>query len=213
MKGKKKNTSTRDDQKRIFLRMKSPSAFGADKRFDSTAFMNVPPEMARRDAAYAQLAGFFRSLDLAAVSVPARRDIYGRILRTLAMIEEKTEFILNADTIEKRNLEKAGNLEYIRQLQQYFTLLNTAVTALPGTQEKQPGSPLPSAELTGKVESALTAFETVLAALIRLLIDQAAPELSSQREQRCKNFSKSDSERYEKSFALYSEYYAGLKNC
>ena len=213
MKGKKKNTSTRDDQKRIFLRMKSPSAFGADKRFDSTAFMNVPPEMARRDAAYAQLAGFFRSLDLAAESVSVRRDIYGRILRALAMIEEKTEFILNADTIEKRNLEKAGNLEYIRQLQLYFTMLNTAVTALPGAREKQPGSPLPSAELTGKVESALTAFETVLAALIRLLIDQAAPELSSQREQRCKNFSKSDSERYEKSFALYSEYYAGLKNC
>ena len=213
MKGKKKNTSTRDDQKRIFLRMKSPSAFGADKRFDSTAFMNVPPEMARRDAAYAQLAGFFRSLDLAAESVPARRDIYGRILRTLAVIEEKTEFILKADTIEKRNLEKAGNLDYIRQLQKYFTMLNSAVTALPEPQEKQSGSPLPSAELTGKVDSALTAFETVLAALIRLLLDQVAPQLSSQREQRCKNFSKSDSERYEKSFALYSEYYAGLKNC
>lgn len=213
MKGKKKNTSTRDDQKRIFLRMKSPSAFGADKRFDSTAFMNVPPEMARRDAAYAQLAGFFRSLNLASESVPARRDIYGRILRALAMIEEKTEFILNADMIEKRNLEKAENLDYIRQLHKYFTLLSTAVGAIPGPQEKPSGTPLPSAELSGKVDSALSDFETTLAALIRLLLDQAAPQLSSQREQRCKNFSKSDSERYEKSFALYSEFYAGLKNC
>ena len=129
------------------------------------------------------------------------------------MIEEKTEFILNADAIEKRNLENEGNLNYIRQLHQYFNMLNSAVSALPGPQEPAPDSPLPSAELPGKIDSALSTFETVLAALIRLLLDQAAPQLFSQREQRCRNFSKSDSERYEKSFALFSEYYAGLKNC
>ena len=213
MKGKKKNTSTRDDQKRIFLRMKSPSAFGAGKRFDSASFMNVPPEMARRDAAYAQLSGFFRSLDPSAESVSARRDIYGRILRVLAMIEEKTEFILKADTIEKRNLENAGNLDFIRLLQKYFTMLESAVSILPDPQEKRADGALPSAEITGKVDSALSTFESVLTASIRLLFEQAAPQLQAQREQRCKNFSKSDSERYEKSFALFTEYYAGLKNC
>ena len=212
MKGKKKNTSTRDDQKRIFLRMKSPSAFGAAKRFDSTSFMNVPPEMARRDAAYVQFARFFRTLDLSTESVSSRRDIYARVLRILVMIEEKSEFILNADTIEKRNLENSGNLGFIRMLQKYFTMLGSAAAALPDPQEKQSAGPLPSAELSGRIDSALTAFETVLSASIRLLLDQAAPVLSAQRAQRCKNFSKSDSERYEKSFALYSEYYAGLKN-
>ena len=213
MKGKKKNTSPQENQKRIFLRMKSPSAFGAVKRFDSTSFMNVPPEMARRDAAYIQFAVFFRSLDPAAATVSARRGIYARILHVLSMIEEKTEFILNADAIEKRNLENTENLDFIRRLEQYFGMLNSAVNALPASSEKASAGTLPDAELSGKVNSSLSAFETVLSALIRLLLDQAAPKLSAQRDERCKNFSKSDSERYEKSFALYSEYYAGLKNC
>ena len=213
MKGKKKNSITRDDQKRIFLRMKSPSAFGAAKRFDSTSFMNVPPEMARRDAGYVQFARFFRTLDLSAESVSARRGIYARILHMLAMIEEKTEFILNADTIEKRDLEKAETLDFIRRLQKYINILDSAAGALPDTPGKTADCMLPDAELSAKVDSSLSAFETVLVALIRLLLDQAAPVLSAQRAQRCKNFSKSDSERYEKSFAQYSEYYAGLKNC
>ncbi|MBQ9337338.1 MAG: hypothetical protein IJS14_08590 [Lentisphaeria bacterium] len=213
MKGKKKNASPEENQKRIFLRMKSPSAFGAVKRFDSTSFMNVPPEMARRDAAYVQFAAFFRTLDPSAMPVSERRKAYARILQILSMIEEKTEFILNADAIEKRDLENVENLNFIRRLEKYFSMLDSAVGTLPLPSEKPSAETLPDAELGGKVNSALSAFETVLSALIRLLLDQAAPKLSSQREERCRNFSKSDSERYEKSFALYSEYYAGLKNC
>ena len=44
MKNKKKNGNSMETLKRQFMRMQSPSAFGAARRFDSASFMNVPPK-------------------------------------------------------------------------------------------------------------------------------------------------------------------------
>ena len=55
MEVEKINPNPLEGLKEQFLRMQSPSAFGSIRRFDDTSFMNVPPEMARRDAAFIQL--------------------------------------------------------------------------------------------------------------------------------------------------------------
>ena len=125
----RKNSDSKTNQKRLFMRMKSPTAFGSARRFDSASFMNVPPEMARRDAAYHCFSAFFRNADLSRKKRAERCLIYDRILKLLAVIEEKSEFILNSDIIEKRNLENADSLAFVRLLRKYFTILSNLASA------------------------------------------------------------------------------------
>ena len=209
MNKKKKNTDEIASQKRLFLRMRSPSAFGAARRFDSASFMNVPPEMARRDAAYSCFSIFFRDFDFFRKSASERGQVYDRILSLLDMIAEKTEFILSADTIEKRHLENSGTLVFIRRLKKYFHILsNLAGIQTTDFQEDAdiPGDP------DGEMISRLNRNEYAQIGSIRVLLAQADPQMQAQKEQNCKHFSKSDSERYERAYAFYTEYYTNLEN-
>ena len=220
---KKKIIDSKETQKRLFLRMKSPSAFGAAKRFDSVSFMNVPPEMARRDAAYSCFAAFFRTCDLSGKKAPERNLIYCKILKLLSMTEEKTEFILNADIIEKRNLETVDNLDFIRLLQNYFSVLFHFSASCPETQDQETDQetdqehfPMPSGTL---MESILRQYsdsfpecEKSMISAVRKLVEQTYPLLAAEKEQRCKLFSKSDSERYERAYTFYRDYYADLNH-
>ena len=208
MKEKKKNTDSKENQKRLFLRMKSPSAFGAARRFDSSSFMNVPPEMARRDAAYSYVSQFFLACDLRVKPASERNRIYHAVLQLLSLIEEKTEFILNADTIEKRNLENAGTLSFIRLLQKYFAVLAN-LSGIQMEHDSQTG-PMPdslSAEISRCFPEMLPSGEDSLVTAVRSMMEQTSPHLLHARMECCKCFSKSDSERYERAYSFYSEYY------
>ena len=119
------------------------------------------------------------------------------------------------DMIEKRNLEHAGTLAYIRLLRKYFRLLNDLTSA----QMESGGIAADGAsadELSGdfspRMEPQLRQFEATLTAAVRELLERNHDLLLAQKEQRRKGFSKSDSERYERAFALYAEYYANLEN-
>ena len=213
MKEKKKNTDAKADRKRLFMRMKSPSAFGAARRFDSASFMNVPPEMARRDAAYSCFAAYFRQVDLKDKTAAERHIIYQRILRLFELIERKSEFILSSDTIEKRNLQAAGSLAFVRVLHQYFMTLNDLAAAQAATSgSSQSKNGLLSGDFFNRLNPQLRLFEDELIVSIRLLMEQKRELLLAQKEQRRKDFSKSDSERYERAFSLYTEYYSNLEN-
>lgn len=211
----KKNTDSKTNQKRLFMRMKSPSAFGAVRRFDSASFMNVPPEMARRDAAYQCFSAFFRSSDLTRKKRAERCRIYERILKLLALIEEKSEFVLNADIIEKRNLENADSLAFVRLLRKYFIMLSNLASAQkdpagPGQTEKQ--ASLVTGDFFERLNPILQQNEEVLSAAVKALLEENRDLLQTQQAQRCKHFSKSDSERYERAYALYADYYNNLEN-
>jgi len=214
MKEKKKNPDSKENQKRLFLRMKSPSAFGAARRFDSASFMNVPPEMARRDAAYSLFFTFFRNCDLNGKSASERFRIYSSVRQLLALIEEKTEFILNADTVEKRNLENAGTLAFVRLLQKYFA----ALMNLSGIQmdHDSPADRMQtdwfSSETFRGLSGMRPADEDALIASVRSMLDQTYPGLLDAKAERCKRFSKSDSERYERAYSFYSDYYCEQLN-
>ena len=216
MKNKKKNAGSglKENQKRLFLRMQSPSAFGAARRFDSTSFMNVPPEMARRDAAFESLFLFFQTRDLEHESPAERRRIYDLILTQLNMIEMRTEFILNADLMEKRHLEKVEILTFIRLLRDYFRILNCSVELsvdkILGEKIKSLAPDLPG-KSTAQAETGSEEREFALVETVRSLIARISPQLAAAREAWCKLFSKSDSERYERAHAFYLEHYKDLK--
>ena len=211
----KKNTDSKTNQKRLFMRMKSPSAFGAARRFDSASFMNVPPEMARRDAAYQCFSAFFRGSDFSRKKRDERCSIYERILKLLAVIEEKSEFILNADIIEKRNLENADSLAFVRLLQKYFIMLDNLASAQrdPAAQgQTEKPTSLVTGDFFARLDPILQQNEAVLTAAVKALLEENRDLLLSQQAQRCKHFSKSDSERYERAYALYADYYNNLEN-
>ena len=224
MKNKKKNAGSdlKENQKRLFLRMKSPSAFGAVRRFDSTSFMNVPPEMARRDAAFERLFNFFQTCDLKHETPAERRRIYNLILTHLNLIEMRTEFILNADLVEKRHLEKVESLTFVRLLRDYFRILNCSVELsadeilggkLKSLAPEPPGkSPAAGVGAGAVPETGTEEQEFLLVETVRSVIARIQPQLTAAREAWCKLFSKGDSERYERSYAFYLEHYKDLKN-
>lgn len=217
MKNRKKNSDSdlKENQKKLFMRIKSPSAFGATRRFDSVSFMNVPPEMARCEAALACLFDFFQCDDFPQQSAETRDLGYRRILKLLAVIEERTEYIRNAVIMEKRNLEKIEGHTFVRLLQHYFLILSSiseirlGVTAGIGMKKLILSLPEKPLELQ---ENGLNAQEQQLMISVRSLIAQVRPQLAAQREESSKLFSKSDSERYERAYAFYLEYYSNLKN-
>ena len=211
----RKNMDSITNQKRLFMRMRSPSAFGSARRYDSASFMNVPPEMARRDAAYQCFSAFFRSCDLAQKKRLERSLIYERILKLLAMIEEKSAFILNADTIEKRDMENADSLAFVRLLQKYFNILSNLADAQkndPAQKQSDEQESLVEGEFFERMEPILQQNEEIMIAAVKALLEENRELLLTQIAQRRKHFSKSDSERYERAYALYADYYTDLEN-
>ena len=209
----KKNTDPKADQKRLFMRMRSPSAFGAARRFDSASFMNVPPEMARRDAAYVCFSKYFQSCDLKGKTAEDRVALYARILKLFDLIEAKSEFILNSDMIEKRNLENAESLAFVRLVKTYFITLQSLACAQTGELvPKRAEESLVSGRFYDRLNPQLFRHEKALIDVVRKLLLEKREMLQAQMAQRCKHFSKSDSERYERAYALYAEYYTDLEN-
>ena len=215
MKVRKKTTNSKTDQKRLFLRMKSPSAFGSARRFDSASFMNVPPEMARRDAAYMCFSAYFRGCDLSGKNPVERNLVYDRILKLFRLIEEKSEFLLNSDVVEKRNLENAESLAFIRMLRKYITILsNLAAAQIDPRPGKLPGNAdsLVAGSFFDGLNPLLRQYEESMIESVRDLLNEKHDLLLAQKDQRSKHFSKSDSERYERAFVLYMDYYDHLQN-
>ena len=216
MKARKKTSNLKTDQKRLFLRMKSPSAFGSARRFDSASFMNVPPEMARRDAAYMCFSSYFRGCDLSGKTPVERSLVYDRILKLFIVIEEKSEFLLNSDVVEKRNLENAESLAFIRLLQKYITILSNLAAAQiagrPPVNFSGNADSLVSGSFFDGLNPQLRQYENAMIESVRDLLNQKHDLLLAQKEQRSKLFSKSDSERYERAFSVYMDFYADLKN-
>lgn len=216
MKVRKKTTDLKTDQKRLFLRMKSPSAFGSARRFDSASFMNVPPEMARRDAAYMCFSAYFRGCDLSGKNPVERNLVYNRILKLFRLIEEKSEFLLNSDVVEKRNMENAEGLAFIRLLQKYITILSNLAAAQISGRPPVDFSGNPDSLVSGSffdgLNPRLRQYENAMFEAVRDLLNEKHDLLLAQKDQRSKLFSKSDSERYERAFAVYMDFYADLKN-
>ena len=131
------------------------------------------------------------------------------------MIEEKSEFLLNSDVVEKRNLENAESLAFIRLLKKYITILsNLASAQISGLPADLPGNgdSLVSGSFFDGLNPQLRRYEDAMIESVRELLNQKHDLLLAQKEQRSKLFSKSDSERYERAFTLYMDFYDNLQN-
>lgn len=121
MKYQKNKSGMIDKVKRSFLRMTSPFEFGASRKSDSLAFMNFPPEMAQRDAAYCCALKLLK-VNMFSHTDEERRGIYSLAEALIGISLEKAEKIYRAGRNERRPLEY---LEMIRFMTLVRNLLGT----------------------------------------------------------------------------------------
>lgn len=216
MEREKINLNPLEGLKEQFLRMQSPSAFGAIRRFDDTAFMNVPPEMARRDAAFLQMERIF-FLTKFSDSCRERRHLYSNMILRLKMIVKKTAFIRKAQIMEKRELEGEELSELLRLVLRYFRVLDELADSQ--SAEDEGLSPLDALLSQTELEQSSSGLETdfyrseyLLFQSIKKVLRSIEHVYSAMQFRRRKMFSKGDSERYEKAYEYYTEYYSVLEN-
>ncbi len=212
MKSMKENSGLLQKVKRKFLRMKSPLEFGGSHRFNSLSVMNIPPEMAHRDAACEQIEALFNNSRFDASS-ENREKLYARINELLEIALEKTEFIHNASTSAKCHLGSGEMLLYLRLIQRNLVALEEIATSQSiirqnsSTFEEMLGNPSAAALLP--LEKTLFTVEVSLYSAIKEALAAASQQLAQFQIQRRKQFSKSDSERYALAHAEYTRLFAG----
>lgn len=216
MNGKKKNSNPLEDLKEQFLRLQSPSAFGAIKRFDGTAFMNVPPEMARRDAAFIQMEKLFYESEFSP-SCNARRHLYSNIIARLKMIEKKSAFILKAQHMESLDLDGELLLVLAQLVLRYFRVLDEMADSQAAEDEEVSPldvllSQLQEDQSASTLEKDFHNSEYSLYLSIKQTLRSIVPIYTAMQSRRRGMFSRGDSERYEKAFAYYTEYYSVIEN-
>ena len=206
MKYQKNKTGMIDKVKRSFLRMTSPFEFGGSGRTSSLAFMNVPPEMARRDAAYHSAVKLL-TINLFALPDAERKGIYalGGFLFGVAL--DKAEFICRAGRSERKALEHA-------EMIQFFSLARNLLGTLGDLADYQHcidrsesgiasffGNKFISGFKAG--DSAFSNSEITIYNLLTGMFSDAESAISAVRSQERRQLSKSEMERYEKAYEIY----------
>ena len=216
MEVEKINPNPLEGLKEQFLRMQSPTAFGSIRRFDDTAFMNVPPEMARRDAAFIQMEKIIYASGFSD-SCRARRTLYSNMILRLKMIVKKSSFIRKAQIMEERDLDGAQTLELMQLILRYFLVLDEMADSQ--SAEDEGVSPLDvllsqseQGHSSSPLESDFYRSECSLFQSIKETLHSIEPIFSAMQSRRRKMFSKGDSERYEKAYDYYMEYYSVPEN-
>lgn len=216
MEVEKINPNPLEGLKEQFLRMQSPSAFGSIRRFDDTSFMNVPPEMARRDAAFIQLEKIIYGSGFPD-SCRERRVFYSNMILRLKMIVRKTSFIRKAQILEKRDLEGGEMLELMQLILRYFLVLDEMADSQ--SAEDEGISPLDvllshsdREPCSSTLESDFYKSECSLFQSIKKTLHSIAPIFTAMQSRRRKRFAKGDSLRYERAYDFYMEYYSVPEN-
>jgi len=107
------------------------------------------------------------------------------------------------------------SLAFVRLLQKYFNILVNLAGAQKGVSaQKQPEkqTSLVDGDFFERMDPILEQNEELMIAAVKALLEENRELLLIQKAQRCKHFSKSDSERYERAYALYADYYNNLEN-
>ena len=214
-KGKKKSANSLDSLKRKFIRMQSPTGFGGARRYESLAYINVPAELGRRDAAYLQMQKYFFE---APFDIPCqeRKNLYSRLIKLMDIVVRKTEFIHKADHDEKKSIENTKVLLYHRLVRKFFIVLDQMSDLQnPPDQTNHSLTELFGLLNMGSIEELEATFGRGEAALFeggKKVFKMAFEQFQLVHKEHVKHFSKEDSERYERAFALYSELYADPDN-
>lgn len=206
MKYQKNKSGMIDKVKRSFLRMTSPFEFGASRKSDSLAFMNFPPEMAQRDAAYCCALKLLK-VNMFSHTDEERRGIYSLAEALIGISLEKAEKIYRASRNERRPLEY---LEMIR----FMTLVRNLLGTLSDLADYQYYIDQSEDGIAGffgnKVinnfkisDGTFSNSEIGIYNLLIGMLDDAESTILASQAQTRKLLTKSEMERYEKAYAAY----------
>ena len=204
-----------DKAKRSFLRMVSPDEFGsaASKHHGSPALVNVPPELARRDAAYLRAVELIRT----AFSAPdehKRCMIYLLAESFLEFAVSRTEqlYQISASVTVKEPLEDLNFLKYLRLLRQMVGTLGdlTEFQQFVNGEDGQIAEILALLGIPSGNTSSFSSSEVAIYHFLKLLITKAVGPFEINRSRTRSMLSKSDLERYDRCFASAQEFCATL---
>lgn len=205
-----------DKAKRSFLRMVSPDEFGsaAGKHQDSPALVNLPPELARRDAAY------LRAVELVKTAFSApdehkRRMIYLLAESFLEFAVNRTESLyqISGSFTAKEPLEDLNFLKYLRLLRQMVGTLGdlTEFQQFVNGEDVQIAEILALLGIPSGNTSSFSTSEVAIYHFLKLLLTQAVGPFEINRARTRSMLSKSALERYDRSFAAATQFCASMK--
>ncbi|MBR2365279.1 MAG: hypothetical protein IKA79_08755 [Lentisphaeria bacterium] len=205
-----------DKAKRSFLRMVSPDEFGsaATKHQDSPALVNLPPELARRDAAYLRAVELIQT----AFSSPdehKRRMVYLLAESFLEFAVNRTEqlYQISGSFTLKEPLEDLNFLKYLRLLRQMVGTLGD----LTEFQQFVNGGDVQIAEILALLgipsgnTSSFASSEVAIYNFLKLLLAKSVGPFEINRSRTRNMLSKSSLERYDRCFAMAQEFCKSLK--
>ena len=204
-----------DKAKRSFLRMVSPDEYGSpsSKHRGSPALVNVPPELARRDAAY------LRAVELIKTAFSARDEEKRRMIYLLAeaLLEfavNRTEQIYQASGSVKGKapLEGLNFLKYLRLLRQMTgTLGDLAEFQLfVDGKDEQISQILSLLEISHGNGGSFSSSEVAIYHFLKQLLAKSVGPFEINRARMRKTFSKSDLERYDRAFEAAKEFCSSI---
>ena len=207
--------------RRNMLRMTSPAGFGDDgaKEFGSLSAINVPPWLARADAAYS------RAVRLIQVSAPPGecapapevRLEYWRVVRTL--LQESEENLASIHHVfekaEEVPLDVSVYLAFVRFL--IRLVMQIAMAARSGVELAADALSFPSPLFPAQLQDTLADAEAVFAAseerIRKFALDSlelASPAVDRIRSDCRKSLPKVAKERYERALTAFTEHFAQI---
>lgn len=208
MKEQKQKGGMLDKMKRSFLRMTSPFEFGGSKKSDSLAFINIAPEMARRDGAYACAVKLLK-VNLFANSDQERRTLYSFAETLVASSLEKAKWIYQAAVNERKPLECGEMINYLDLIRHLLgTLEDLSDYQYLIDRSESSGVSFFGNKVVNNLHLSDGIFSNSEIGIYNFLIsvlDDAEPTIASCQSQGKKLLSKSESERYEKAYAAFLE--------
>ena len=180
------------------------------RRIDHLVKQNLPPLMGRRDAAYDQATELLES-DLFSRDETGRRQLYGRLCELFDRAVEDTEAILITLTSPDTETRERRQLNYWELLRQVISTLE-ALNGLTGKLFHAPADEnccllvQPGGNLS-RDERQLGESEISLVNQFRELFESGRQQMLRYREYTAKSFSKSNAERYQKSYQEYHRFF------
>ena len=208
--------------RRNMLRMTSPVGFGDDsaaKEFGSLSAINVPPWLARADAAYDRAVRLFRLPDSPGVSSPEPevRLAYWRVVRSLLQESEENLASIHHvfENAEEIPLDVSVYLAFVRFLIRLVTQIEMAARS--GVELAVDARSFPSPLFPSKFRDTLAdagAIFTASEGRIRKFafdsLETAAPAVDKIREDCRKVMPKVAKERYDRAFKAFTEHFSGM---
>lgn len=207
--------------RRNMLRMTSPVGFGDDnaaKEFGSLSAINVPPWLARADAAYDRAVRLFRISDspAASSSSPGARLAYWRGVR--ALLQESEENLSSIhhvfETEEEVPLDVTVYLAFVSFLIRLVTQLEMAAgsgveLAADARSFPSPFFPERFQDILADAGAIFTASEDRIRKFALDSLETAAPAVDEIRTGCRKALPKVARERYERAFEAFTAHFAG----